>query len=126
MQYITIAVLLYASYTDIVSLEAEPVLITLCMAGRILEMVIKGQMIAEGIVAAGLVFLVLLAGCVFFSLGGADALIGALICLNLGSLGIYAVMTAFVFSVPFILVRNGKETPMIPFLTIGYLLWLFF
>ncbi len=78
----------------------------------------------ETLIVTGIVLLVLLVGCLLFSMGGADALVGALICLNLGPIGVYACMTGFLLAIPFMVWKKGKEIPMIPFLSAGYLILL--
>lgn len=120
MQVLTIFELVYASYSDIRYMETEPLFILGFILARVGEMVQKKENILAYLAIAGIVFFLFLFGSACFSLGGADALIAVLICMNLGFYGIYAIILGLVLAVPFVLMRKGQETPLIPFLGIGY------
>ena len=124
MQILSILEFIYASYTDIRYMEAEPVLIIVFILARAGELLLTGQDIRGFLVITAIVFLIFLYGSISFSLGGADALIAALICINLGFYGIYAIITGLALAIPIVLSRKGKETPLIPFLSIGYVIFL--
>lgn len=125
MQVIVIAELIYASYTDIRCMEVEPGFIIFCIFAKIVELIVKEQPVMEVLFISSMVFLILLGECLFFSMGGADALIGLLICVNLGLYGILAILTGMLLAIPLMAARKGKETPLIPFMSAGYLIWLF-
>lgn len=124
MQVVSIVEFIYASYTDIRYMETEPLFIIGFMLARIGELAAVGENIRVYLMVSAVVFVVFLFGCAWFSLGGADALIASLICLNLGFYGIYAVITGLLISIPALLLRKGKEIPLIPFLSLGYVTWL--
>lgn len=124
MQLISLIELLYASYTDIRYLEAEPLLILGFSMARVAELILEGENICGYLNLSAIVFLIFIIICTLFSVGGADALIAVLICLNLGFYGIVTIITGLLTAVPFVLLRKGRETPLIPFLSIGYVIWL--
>ena len=124
MQALSIIELIYASYTDIRYMETEPIFMLTCIIARIVELVVTDQNAVWYFAITGIVFTVFMIGCIKYSLGGADALTSALICINLGFTGIYAIITGLLISVPVLIIRKGREIPLIPFLSIGYVIWL--